>query len=216
MATKKSQVEKSLAYAPQNPRQQMVRDRWRDSRLMVLTGEAGTGKTTAALGEAMSDVFAGRSRMVYLSRPVVPVDEEYGFLPGDLTEKFRPWMGAFADVLGDLSNSTLEGLSEFVEMIPLGMLRGRTLKFGTLIVDEAQNATWNQLVLAGSRCGRLGRVVLCGDPAQSDILWVGEPPLVRLAKRCHRLAGAEWVQFLPSDQRRDSFVTEFLAAVSDG
>lgn len=202
-------------YSPLNPRQHTVRDRWPKSRLLVLTGEAGTGKTTAALGEALSDVFAGRTRKVYLSRPVVPVDEEYGFLPGDLQEKFRPWMGAFVDVLGDLSNATLESLAEVVELIPLGMLRGRTLKHGTLIVDEAQNATWNQLVLAGSRCGLGGRVVLCGDPAQSDVTWDGEVPLVRLARRCRRVAAAEWVQFLPADQRRDPFVTEFLAAVAD-
>lgn len=206
-----------MVYKPRNPRQQRVRDIWPAVKVLVLTGAAGCGKTTAALAEALADVFAGRARKVYLSRPTVAADEEYGFLPGTLEEKFRPWLQPFQDVLGDVSETTLESLGEVVETVPVGMLRGRTFKHGTLIVDEAQGCTWKQILLAGSRFGQGGRVVLCGDPAQSDIEWHGEVPLIRAARRLTRMrAGAgEWVHFEPSDQLRDPAVTDFLDAMLD-
>ena len=203
-----------IVYWPKNPRQELVREYWEHSKFMILSGEAGTGKTTAALGEALLDIVRGISKKIYLSRPAVEAGERLGFLPGDLKEKFKPWMSAFEDVLGDISDGSLDKLSEFVEMIPIGMLRGRTLKHGTLIIDEAQNCQFAQLVLAGSRCGTGGRVVLCGDTDQSDIDWRGGVPLSDVARRSRVLKNAKWINFLKEDQMRDPFVTEFLEAMS--
>ncbi len=90
-----------------NDRQKLVHEHWKQSKLMVLIGEAGTGKTTAALAEALKDIAEGRARKVFLARPMVGVDEEYGFLTGDLDEKTLPWMGAFEDVLGSMSEGNM-------------------------------------------------------------------------------------------------------------
>lgn len=199
-----------LAYEPRNDRQRLIRELWPQTRLLIATGEAGTGKTTAALGEALAEVAAGRSRRILLCRPTVAVEEELGFLPGDLNAKLGPWLSAFGDCLGEISNATLDSLlKDVVEMVPIGMLRGRTVSGGTLIVDEAQNCTERQLLCAATRVGRGGRVVLCGDPLQSDIA-TAPNPLTAFAKRVQKVKGVAWVQFEDEDQVRDEFVSALL------
>lgn len=215
MAKKPNGDGPDLRYTPRNDKQRHIREVWAQTRLMVVVGPAGTGKTTAALAEALSDVFAGRAERVWLARPVVGVEEELGYLPGDLGAKLGPWLAPFSDVLGDVSNQTLERLKGKWEPIPVGLLRGRTISRGTLIIDEAQNCTWSQLVCAGSRVGRGGRVVLCGDPDQSDLgASRSDVPLAVLAGRLKKVPGATVVQCTNRDQVRDEFVTAFLAAVT--
>lgn len=201
----------TIEYTPKNPRQIEVREAWADTRLMFLLGEAGTGKTTAALAEALQDVFKQKAQKVYLARPMIAVDEEYGFLTGDLAEKTAPWMSAFEDVLGGISEVTLQSLKRYIEIVPIGMLRGRTIRHGTLIVDEAQNCSWNQLVMLGSRVGPGGRLVLSGDPYQTDVpAYRCDSPLEKCALRLSKMAGVTRVVFQKCDQLRDPFVTEFL------
>lgn len=211
MALKSSDV----VYTPRNPRQEIIRDAWAKTRLFVLTGEAGTGKTTAALAEALKDICENRARFIVLARPMIGVDEDPGFLKGDLDQKILPWMGAFRDVLGDISHVKFGTLNEkHIEIVPVGFLRGRTIKNGTtLIVDEAQNCTYRQLKMIGTRIGNGGRVVLAGDTAQYDRAHRGGVPLARAAKRLAILEEAKIVEFLPQDQLRDPFVTKFLEAM---
>lgn len=203
-----------VVYTPKNPRQEIIRDAWAKTRLFVLTGQAGTGKTTAALAEALKDLCEGRARKIILARPMIGVDEDPGFLTGDLHQKTLPWMGAFYDVLGDISHIKFGTLVEkHIEILPVGFLRGRTIKHGTLIVDEAQNCTWRQLKMLGTRIGVGGKVVLAGDTAQYDRVHRGGVPLAKAAEKLEVLEGAKIVEFLPEDQLRDDFVRKFLEAM---
>jgi phosphate starvation-inducible PhoH-like protein len=205
----------SIVYRPRNEAQKKTVEIWDRARVIILIGRAGTGKTTAGLAGAIADVIAGRSARAMLSRPTTGVEEELGYFPGDLNEKLGPWMAPFSDVMGDLSEAKLASLGPKIETVPIGMLRGRTVSNATLIIDEAQNATWSQLICAVTRVGRGGRVVLCGDPDQTD-LKIGkgqEVPLSTLAKKLTDVPGVFVVRCTAADQVRDPFVNLVLAAV---
>jgi predicted ribonuclease YlaK len=203
-----------FVYTPLHDRQREVKQEWSAAARMIMHGEAGTGKTTAALGEALLDIIHGRARKIFLCKPNLTVDEEYGFLPGTLEEKYIPWMGAFEDCLDSVSHDTIESLKDIIQFVPIGMARGRTFKYGTLIVDEAQNCTYRQLILLGSRIGMGGRVVFCGDEEQTDLkphqLCDGKVPLVVCADRIKHRPVNKIVKFLPEDQLRNKSVTDFL------
>lgn len=202
-----------LVYAPLNAGQRELAEGWAGAKFVVLMGTAGTGKTTAALAHALQDYQAKRIRKIMLCRPTVSTEEDIGFLPGDLSMKLAPWLAPFADTLGCISQSTLDDLSAFIEFVPAGMLRGRTVRDAVLIVDEAQNLTRAQVVCAATRVGRRGKVVLCGDPSQSD-LPAHPNPLADAARRVRRVPGALTVQFTEADQLRDEFVSAVLKALA--
>lgn len=206
-----------VIYKPKNALQVATNEIWSSARLIFLVGQAGTGKTTAALGQSLLDVVNGKSACVMLSRPTVSAGEESGFLPGSLTEKLGPWLAPFHDVMGDLSTAKLEALKEKVQTAPVGMLRGRTVANCTLIIDEAQNLSWPQIVMAATRVGRGGRVVLCGDPDQTDLtIRKGEMvPLIAAARKLEKVEGVVVIQATKADQVRDKFVNAVIEALSD-
>lgn len=197
-----------IYFKPRHPGQRRVAEVWDETSALVLTGPAGTGKTACALALALM-----KSKRVMLCRPAVPVDEDLGFIPGDLNEKLAPWMGPFACVLRDLSvtGPTLEKWGKTIETVSIGLLAGLTVKDCTLIIDEAQSATYAQLKMALTRVGDRGRLVLCGDyeqPARPGL--VGTNPLRDVANRLSSVSGAAVIHFIPEWQQRSPFVQRVL------
>jgi len=191
-----------IHYAAKHEGQKRVAEVWDKSKCIVIVGEAGTGKTSCALGNALS-----RGENVILCRPAVPVEEDLGFIPGDLNEKLLPWMAPFADVLGTLGGKKLE-LWKTIEFVSIGLLGGRTVTDATLIIDECQNATYRQIKMALTRVGKGGRVVLCGDYSQTEL--TGPNPLRDISERLSQVEGAAVIHFLPTQQLRDPFVRRVL------
>lgn len=202
----------NVVYFPINDSQRVVKLRWDNSKLLILRGPAGTGKSNCAVGQALVDIANKRSKLVMLARPTVSCEEDLGFLPGDLSEKLGAWMGAFRDVLGDITTAKLEDFP--VELVGVGMLRGRTVKNATLIVDEAQNLTYSQLKCIVTRVGKGGRVVLCGDSTQSD-LRCNYSPLDDISKKLMNVEGACVINFSEKDQVREPFVNAVIEALGD-
>lgn len=209
-----------IAFRPRHPRQEAVEKFWPDCRVMALVGPAGTGKTAVSFACGFRDVVSGAADKVLVAKPVVGVDEELGYFPGGLDEKLLPWMGSVEDVWGKMSGGlTLAHISHLLEMRSVGLCRGRTVSRATLLVDEAQNCTLNQLVTLCSRPDDSGRIVLCGDIDQCDLpadkLVNGIPPLAHVVKKVVRakVRGFSVVRFLPEDQQRSQFVRDFLAAM---
>lgn len=208
----------SVVYTPINPAQRQAAAAWDRAKLLVLLGPAGCGKTACALGMALRDLLAKRVRKVILARPAIPCGEDLGFLPGSLEDKVQPWLAPFLDVLGDLSHSRLgefvkELGADAIETVSVGMLRGRTVKDAILVVDEAANLSTAQLCCVCTRVGKNGKVVLAGDPSQSDIASSANP-FAETARRLSLVDGVEIVRFSHRDQVRDPFVTSVLAALS--
>lgn len=204
-------VAPSLFYRPKHDRQRVVSEAWATAKAMVITGPAGTGKTTCALALSLIDILAKRADKVWLCRPAVPVEEDLGFIPGDLVEKLRPWLAPFEDVLDGIGGGSVERWEDAVEVVSIGQLGGRTVRSATLIIDECQNATWRQLKMALTRVGPGGRVVLCGDYTQTELPHPN--PLESVAMKLAGMPDVTCVEFLPEDQQRDPFVRRVLEAL---
>jgi len=185
--------------------------------MLALVGEAGTGKTTAALGLALEDLRSGRIEKIMLTRPAISLGEEHGFFPGELEDKLGPWLSPFADVIGKEWKSILAKLGDRIELVALGLSRGRTVKNAVLIADESQNISAAQLKCLATRPGENGKIILSGDEAQSDLrhwdLIGGECPLIAFAKRMAKVEGFRTIRFLPEDQQRKPFVTAAVKAL---
>jgi len=135
-------------------------------------GPAGTGKTYIAVALAVSALKAKEVEKLILARPAVEAGERLGFLPGDLQEKvdpyLRPLYDALYDVLGREATIRLKE-KEVIEVVPLAYMRGRTLDNAYIILDEAQNATKEQMKMFLTRMGFGSKVIITGDVTQIDL-----------------------------------------------
>lgn len=150
-----------------------------DIKLVTLIGQAGTGKTLLALACGLRKVFdEGVYTRILISRPVVPLGRDIGYLPGTKEEKLYHWMQAIYDNLEFLCESTGASTSDEtlhwvleskkIEMEAVTYIRGRSLPKMYMIVDEAQNLTPHEIKTIISRAGEGTKVILTGDPSQID------------------------------------------------
>jgi PhoH-like ATPase len=149
-------------------------------KLVTLVGKAGTGKTLLALAAGMKrTVEDGHYSRLLVSRPIMPLGRDLGFLPGSVQEKLNPWMQPIFDNLEFLlfsGGGKNRGMRAFDELLqngivhvePLTYIRGRSMPQQYVIVDEAQNLTPHELKTIITRCGEGTKIVLTGDPFQID------------------------------------------------
>ena len=173
-----------MGLRPRNKEQSFALDLLLDDsiQLVTLLGKAGTGKTLLAIAAGLKRTTeeAAFTRLL-VSRPIMPMGRDLGYLPGDVDEKLNPWMQPIFDNLEFLfSNGTGGGRGReskgFVDLLesgiiqvePLTYIRGRSLPQQYLIVDEAQNLTPHEVKTIITRCGEGTKIVLTGDPQQID------------------------------------------------
>ncbi len=158
----------------QTPGQRTYLDKLRqdDLGLVFGVGPAGTGKTYLAVAVGAAELKAGKRERLIVARPAVEAGEKLGFLPGALEEKVDPYMLPIWDALNEcLGAQEVDRRKERreIEVAPLAFMRGRTLKNAFVIIDEAQNATIPQMKMVLTRLGRGSRMVVTGDPSQTDL-----------------------------------------------
>jgi phosphate starvation-inducible PhoH-like protein len=140
--------------------------------LVFAEGPAGTGKTWLAVGHAVQLMEQGAVERLILSRPAVEAGERLGFLPGDMRDKVDPYLRPIYDALYDFMDSRMveRGLQTgLIEVAPLAFMRGRTLTRSCILLDEAQNATSMQMKMFLTRLGEGSRMIVTGDPSQTDL-----------------------------------------------
>ncbi len=141
-------------------------------KLVVGNGPAGTGKTLLACKNAIKQLQSNKIDKIIITRPIITVEEDLGFLPGDINEKMNPWTIPIFDVFRDYYDSSemKHLISENkIEIAPLGFMRGRTFKNSYIIADEMQNSSPTQMLMLLTRIGENSKMVLIGDLNQSDI-----------------------------------------------
>lgn len=194
------------------PHQTALIDVIRKHDISFAVGPAGTGKTYLAVAEAVRALGDNKVGRIIISRPVVEAGEKLGYLPGDLNEKMDPWMRPIFDALSERLG--VQSLRKYIrdgiiEIAPLAYMRGRTLSNAFVVVDEAQNMTYQQLVMALSRLGFGSSMVVTGDPAQSDLL-PGMSGLCDVLERVRPCANVGIVEFDAQDVVRHPLVAELL------
>jgi phosphate starvation-inducible protein PhoH and related proteins len=200
---------------PQHGNQELLLEAMAKHNLVVAAGPAGTGKTYLAISAAVEALEAGRVDRIVLSRPAVEAGETIGFLPGDLQEKMAPFLRPLYDALNDrigskrLKQHLIEGT---IEIAPIGYMRGRTLNNAFVVIDEAQNCTYNQIKMLLTRLGWHSTMVLTGDPDQSDLLQ-GMSGLADIAKKLEAVAGIAVVRLTDKDIVRHPLVASMLGVL---
>ena len=167
---------------PKNLEQRFAFDALMDDniKLVTLQGKAGVGKTLLAVAVALQKTLVNKVYgHIVITRPVVPIGKDIGFLPGSLEEKMAPWMKPIMDSIDIISdNDNKGGKSQIpvgafhddslIEIVPLSYIRGRNLADSIIIVDEAQNLTQKEVGTILTRAGHGTKVILTGDPGQID------------------------------------------------
>ena len=143
-----------------------------DLKIVISNGPAGTGKTLFACINAITRLKQNKISKIIITRPIISVEEDMGYLPGDINEKMNPWVTPIFDIFRDHFNANeLNYLisEKKIEIAPLGFMRGRTFKNSFIIADEMQNSTPTQMLMLLTRLGEKSKIVLTGDLKQSDI-----------------------------------------------
>jgi phosphate starvation-inducible PhoH-like protein len=181
--------------------------------VIFLLGPAGTGKTHQAVKLALSTYLNGKCRRMILSRPMVECGEKMGFLPGDINQKLAPWVAPIEDVLRRITTTNPQEVMKSMEIIPLAVMRGRTFDDCVAILDEAQNCTWEQLKLFITRLGKNGKLIICGDPDQSDLKFKNS--LESFANCLENLDCVGYVRFDESMIVRHPSLLSIITAIKD-
>jgi phosphate starvation-inducible PhoH-like protein len=186
----------------------------RDDMIFAL-GPAGTGKTYLAVAQAVSMLIGGQVDRLILSRPAVEAGERLGFLPGDMKEKVDPYLRPLYDALYDmLPTEQVERriASGEIEIAPIAFMRGRTLSDAFIILDEAQNTTPQQMKMFLTRFGMRSRMVICGDPNQTDLPRGVESGLADAVDKLEGIPRLATVRFSAADVVRHPLVGRIVEA----
>ncbi|MCW3127589.1 MAG: phosphate starvation-inducible protein PhoH [Bacteroidetes bacterium] len=194
--------------------QQMVTECDKNDMLFAI-GPAGTGKTYTAVALAVRALKEKSVRKIILTRPAVEAGENLGFLPGDLKEKIDPYLRPLYDALEDMI--PMDKLAYYmqnrvIEVAPLAFMRGRTLDYSFILLDEAQNATTMQLKMFLTRIGPNSKCIITGDPTQIDLPRSQESGLGVALRILKDINGISQVHLNESDVVRHRLVREIIKA----
>jgi phosphate starvation-inducible PhoH-like protein len=185
------------------------------NQIIFGVGSAGTGKTYVAATYAAGELFHRRIQKIIVTRPNVETGRGLGFLPGTLEEKYAPYLEPFDNVF---TRCLGKGFYEYalkakdIEPRPLGFMRGSTFDNCIVLLDEAQNATREEMKMLLSRIGKNCKMIISGDVDQSDIPDSG---LSDAINRLDHIPDIEVVRFLDDDIVRSKMCKQIILAYRD-
>jgi phosphate starvation-inducible PhoH-like protein len=203
---------------PKSAGQRVFFESCQDNDIVFSIGPAGTGKTFLAVAIAVAALRDKLVNRIVLTRPAVEAGERLGFLPGDLREKVDPYLRPLYDALHDMIppdklKRYLE--SGIIEIVPLAYMRGRTLNSAFVILDEAQNTSFNQMKMFLTRLGISSKSIITGDVTQSDLPDANQSGLVQIQKILGSIEGIKFVYMSERDVVRHRLVREIIKAYDE-
>ena len=200
---------------PKTETQRQYVEAIRNYDIVIGIGPAGTGKTYLAMAMAISAFLKRQVSRIVLARPAVEAGEKLGFLPGDISEKFNPYLRPLYDALLDMMEAEKAAkLIErgVIEIAPLAFMRGRTLNDSFIILDEAQNTTTEQMKMYLTRLGYNSKTVITGDITQIDLPHGKASGLIEAEKILIGVEGIKFVYFSERDVVRHKLVQAIVKA----
>lgn len=198
-----------------NEIQQDYLDAINENDVIFGVGSAGTGKTFVAASYAASQLFHRKINKIILTRPNVETGRGLGFLPGELEEKYAPYLDPFDQVFKKCLGA---GFYEYalktkaIEPKPLGFMRGASFENAIILVDEVQNMNKTEFKMLLTRVGKNCKIILSGDPDQCDI---SDSGLKDAIYRLEYLDGIEVVRFMDEDIVRSKMCKQIIIAYKD-
>ena len=200
---------------PRTEGQQEYVEAIRNNEVIFSIGPAGTGKTYLAVAMAVAALEKEEVVRIILTRPTVEAGEKLGYLPGGLEEKVEPYLRPLYDALYELVLAErFQILLErrIIEIAPLAYMRGRTLNDAFIILDEAQNTTYEQMKMVLTRLGFGSKIVITGDITQIDLPIRKNSGLVRVQSLFKGIKGIKTVYLTQKDVVRHHLVQEIVKA----
>lgn len=192
----------------------------KQNTVTYINGYAGSGKTLLALHAALDALHGNQIDNMFVTRPYVTAKEDIGFLPGNIAEKYDPFMKPIIDNLLKLypyrhKSSGKSKIEEYIEdgdieVAPLGFMRGLTMTNAYIILDEAQNITSEQLKMAMTRIGKGSKMIICGDLKQCDLKRPDSSGIWLLKEVIHRGRVSGIAEVYLKENHRDPIVGELL------
>lgn len=201
---------------PKNYAQETYLESIRNNQITFGIGPAGTGKSYIATAYAAEQLYYKRIDKLVITRPAVEAEESLGFLPGELEEKYAPYLAPIRDILERLLGKPFVDYclkSGYIEPVPIAFMRGRTFENAVVLLDEAQNCTPNQMKLILSRIGENCKYIIDGDVTQKDI--EGDSGLEDAVYRLQGIQGVDCVRFLNQDIVRSGMCRKIIQAYSE-
>lgn len=207
-------------YQPKNINQTKYQEYLNDevNKIIISTGPAGTGKTLFACQKAITQLKNEEIDKIILTRPIVTIEEDIGFLPGSIIKKMDPWTKPIFDIfLEHYSKSDIDYMLATckIEICPLVFMRGRTFKNCFIIADEMQNSSPTQMKMLTTRIGDNSRMVITGDLKQTDILKEnGLFDLITRLEKHNDTKIIKLIKFEDEDIERSEIVKEMIQIYS--
>jgi phosphate starvation-inducible PhoH-like protein len=197
---RKSEIKYNLTL---NEEQKLAKQLIIDNQIVIVTGRAGSGKSLVCAQVALDFLMKKQCNHILVTRASVEVGTSMGFLPGDLKEKFDPYLEAFQEnLIRCYDKVKIEELikNQKIKALPVQFVRGKTVD-DVLVVEEAQNLTKAEMLALLTRLGKTGKIIINGDNEQKDIKesYTGLSYAIELSKK---IEGIEWIK-LKANHRSD-------------
>lgn len=186
-----------------NEEQKLAKELIINNQIVIVTGRAGSGKSLICAQSALDFLMKKQCNHVYVTRATIEVGGSLGFLPGDLEDKFNPYLEAFQENLEKCYDKVKIGelvKNKKILAYPVQFIRGKTID-DVLVVEEAQNLTKGEMLAILTRLGKTGKIIINGDNEQKDIKesYTGLSYAIELSKK---IEGIEWIK-LKANHRSD-------------
>jgi phosphate starvation-inducible PhoH-like protein len=186
-----------------NEEQKLAKQLIIDNQIVIVTGRAGSGKSLVCAQAALDFLMKKQCNHIYVTRATIEVGGSLGFLPGDLEDKFNPYLEAFQENLEKCYDRVkIQELVKGKKVVayPVQFIRGKTID-DVLVVEEAQNLSKGEMLAILTRLGKTGKIIINGDNEQKDIKesYTGLSYAIDISKK---IEGIEWIK-LKANHRSD-------------
>ena len=186
-----------------NEEQKLAKQLIINNQIVIVTGRAGSGKSLICAQAALDFLMKKQCNHIYVTRATIEVGGSLGFLPGDLEDKFNPYLEAFQENLEKCYDKLkIQELVKNKKVVayPVQFIRGKTID-DVLVVEEAQNLSKNEMLAILTRLGKTGKIIINGDNEQKDIKesYTGLSYAIDISKK---IEGIEWIK-LKANHRSD-------------